>query len=89
VLNNLPYVAESIVVDAGDGKLKALIHPDYDSAEKQGLSRDAVNKLMDDNLAQLNTQMPAYSKVASLKIYEEEFEKTPKRSIKRYLYQGK
>jgi long-chain acyl-CoA synthetase len=89
VLNNLPYVAESIVVDSGDGKLKALIHPDYDSAEKQGLSREEVNKLMDENLVQLNAQMPAYSKVASLKIYEEEFEKTPKRSIKRYLYQGK
>jgi long-chain acyl-CoA synthetase len=89
ILNNLPLVAESIVVDAGDGKLKALIHPDIDSAEKQGLTAEQIEAQMQENITVLNTQLPAYSKVSSLRIYNEEFEKTPKRSIKRYLYTGK
>lgn len=85
-LNNLPYVAESIVIDAGEGKLEALIHPDLDTAEKQGMTDAQIEQQMKDNIKQLNTELPAYSKIQSMRIFQDEFEKTPKRSIKRYLY---
>lgn len=87
-LNNLPFVNESLVIE-DEGKLVALINPDFESATKEGHSRDSLVKIMDENLVALNKEMPAYSKVARYKIFEEEFEKTPKRSIKRYLYQPK
>lgn len=87
VLNNLPYVAESLVVQAADGQLEALIYPDYDNAQKQGMSEIELSDLMQQNLRQLNSEMPAYSKVKHMSIMKEEFAKTPKRSIKRYLYQ--
>ena len=85
-LNMMPYVAESLVVDDG-GKLVALIHPDLDSARQQGLELADMDKVMDTNLKDLNKELPAYSKVSRYKIHPEEFEKTPKRSIKRFLYQ--
>lgn len=84
-LNNLPYVSESIVVDRG-GKIVALVHPDYDNAHAQGLSDEDIVKQMNDNIVALNKEIPAYSHVASVEIHEEEFEKTPKRSIRRFLY---
>lgn len=83
-LNNLPYVNESIVIER-DGKIIALVHPDYDLAQSQGLTDD-IKKQMDDNIAALNKEIPAYSQVAAVEIHEEEFEKTPKRSIRRFLY---
>jgi long-chain acyl-CoA synthetase len=89
VLNNLPLVSESLVIDAGEGKLEALIHPDYDGAERQDLNDAQIEELMQQNIVELNKQMPAYSKVSSMRIFKEEFEKTPKRSIKRFLYQHK
>ncbi len=85
-LNNMPYVAESLVVE-NDGKLIALIHPDYDAASLQGVSSSKLEPIMQDNIEKLNHELPGYSQIASYKIYQEEFEKTPKRSIKRYLYQ--
>lgn len=85
-LNMMPYVGESLVVDDG-GKLVALIHPDLDSARQQGLEMADMDKVMDTNLKDLNKELPAYSKVSRYKIHPEEFEKTPKRSIKRFLYQ--
>lgn len=85
-LNNMPYVAESLVVDS-DGQLAALIYPDLELATKQGIHTDALSKIMDDNIAALNKDLPAYSQIRKVKLYNEEFEKTPKRSIKRYLYQ--
>ncbi len=85
-LNNMPYVAESLVVDS-DGQLAALIYPDLELATKQGINTDAHSKIMDDNIAALNKDLPAYSQIRKVKLYNEEFEKTPKRSIKRYLYQ--
>ena len=85
-LNNLPYVNESLVIDDG-GALVALVHPDFDSARAQDIDQENLSRIMDQNLAQLNSEMPAYSKVKRVKIMEEEFEKTPKRSIKRFLYQ--
>lgn len=84
-LNTLPYVAESIVVQKG-GKILALVHPDYNLAMEHGLSPEAIGNQMEANLTTLNTMIPKYSQVAAVKIYPEEFEKTPKRSIKRYLY---
>lgn len=84
-LNNLPYVGESIVLER-NSKIIALVHPDYDNAHAQGLSDDDINKLMNDNIAQLNKEIPGYSHVAAVEIHEEEFEKTPKRSIRRFLY---
>lgn len=85
-LNNMTYVAESLVVDS-DGQLAALIYPDLELATKQGIHTDALSKIMDDNIAALNKDLPAYSQIRKVKLYNEEFEKTPKRSIKRYLYQ--
>ncbi len=85
-LNNMPYVAESIVVDK-DGKLVALIYPDLDALDREGISHDEIEAKMEENRVALNPLLPSYSQISSTKIYFEEFEKTPKRSIKRYLYQ--
>lgn len=85
-LNNLPYVSESLVID-NHGELEALIHPDLDLLTKDKVSREKVEKIMEENVAQLNQELPGYSKVKRFKIMDEEFEKTPKRSIKRFLYQ--
>ena len=85
-LNILPYVNESLVIDEG-GSLVALIHPDFEAAFAQHLDSAALEKVMDENLVALNSMLPAYSKVKRYKIMDVEFEKTPKRSIKRFLYQ--
>lgn len=85
-VNNMPYVSESLVVERG-GKLVALIYPDYEAALKDGLSNTALEDLMRQNIKQVNADLPAYSQIADLTLLQEEFEKTPKRSIKRYLYQ--
>lgn len=85
-LNNMPYVSESIVVSDG-GKLVALIYPDYDLTTKSGMSVADIDAVMAENLAALNKEVPAYSQISRYKLMSEEFEKTPKRSIKRYLYQ--
>ncbi len=85
-INNMPYVIESLVIDA-DGKLVALVYPDMELAEKDGLDRDTVLKKMEENIAAVNADMPNYSKIAGVRLVPEEFEKTPKKSIKRYMYQ--
>ncbi len=85
-LNALPYVSESLIVER-DGKLIAHIYPDMDNAKKQNISDSGLNDIMKANIAELNHSLPAYSHVADYKLRHEEFEKTPKRSIKRYLYQ--
>ena len=86
-LNNLPYVNESIVIQALDGKLAALVYPDFDAAFANGLTEKGVEEQMEANRVALNTQIAAYEQIARVKIYHEEFEKTPKKSIKRFLYQ--
>lgn len=88
-LNNLPYVCESIVIENAKGKLIALIYPDFENLERQGIADYDILKLMKDNVAHLNKDLPAYSQLTDIKIQSEEFEKTPKRSIKRFLYQHK
>lgn len=85
-LNAMPYIAESLVIEK-DGKLTALIYPDYETAKSNRLSDEALTKLMDENRKQLNHLLPGYSQIARIKIRHEEFEKTPKKSIKRFLYQ--
>lgn len=85
-LNNMLYVAESLIISQG-GKLVALIYPDWEQVDKAGIQHSEIEKLMQQNVDQLNAEMPSYSKVSCFKLYQEEFEKTPKRSIKRYLYQ--
>ena len=85
-INNLPLVSESIVIE-DNGKLEALIYPDLDLATKEGIAVSDLEKLMNDNINQLNKELPAYSQIAKVRMRYQEFEKTPKRSIKRYLYQ--
>ena len=85
-LNSMTMVLESIVVQR-DTKLVALVHPDMDEAKNMGFSMDDLKNIMDQNLNGLNEMIPAYEKITEIEIHEDEFEKTPKRSIKRYLYQ--
>lgn len=85
-LNNMPYVAESLVVSR-QGKLVALVYPDMDAVSREAISEERLRAIMDENLGKLNAALPGYNQIAELKIHHEEFEKTPKRSIKRYLYQ--
>ena len=86
-LNSMALVNESIVIQQGD-KLVGLVHPDYDEAKGMRLTNDDIVAVMEQNRQELNAEMPAYSKLSIIKIQEEEFEKTPKKSIKRYLYQN-
>ena len=86
-LNNMPYVCESLIIEQ-DGKLVALVYPDIENAQHSNISGHALETLMEENISTLNKELPAYSQISRLKIYYEEFEKTPKRSIKRYLYQS-
>lgn len=85
-LNNMPYVAESLIVLQQD-KLVALIYPDSDDAFAHGLSQADLEQAMEANRLELNRQLPAYSQITRYKLYPEEFEKTAKKSIKRFLYQ--
>ena len=84
-LNSLALVAESVVVQKGD-KLMALVYPDFDEAQSLNLGRSELEEIMEQNRQELNAMVPAYSKVSEIRIHEEEFEKTPKKSIKRFLY---
>ncbi len=85
LLNHYPLVMESIVVDR-EGSIIALVVPDEDTVKKLKLSSDQVKSQMDENIVMLNRQLPAYAKVKGIEIMDEPFEKTPKHSIRRYLY---
>ncbi len=85
-LNNLPYVAESIIVQQ-NGKLVGLVYPDFDDAFAHGLKAEDIDRVMEENRITLNGMLPVYSQLSKMKVYPEEFEKTPKKSIKRFLYQ--
>ena len=84
-LNSLPLVVECVVVQR-ETKLVGLVYPDYDEAKTLGLSTSDIEAQMQQNLQDLNLVQPAYCKLAAIEIQEKEFEKTPKKSIKRYLY---
>lgn len=84
-LNSMTMVVESIVVQR-DTKLVALVHPDIEEAKAMNFTKEDLQDIMNQNLAGLNQQLPAYEKISEIVIHEEEFAKTPKKSIKRYLY---
>ena len=85
-LNNMPYVSESLIVLQKE-KLVALIYPDFDDAFANGLQQTDVERMMEANRNELNQQLPAYCQISKVKIHFEEFEKTAKKSIKRFMYQ--
>jgi long-chain acyl-CoA synthetase len=84
-LNSMPMVSESIVVQEGD-HIVALVHPDHD--DEMNFSREELLNIMEQNRHDLNQQLPQYSRISTIKLHDEEFQKTPKKSIKRYLYQA-
>ena len=84
-LNNLPYVMESLVVER-DGKLTALVFPDFETMDTDGVSSDELPNIMENNRKELNKIVAPYEQIARIQLHANEFEKTPKRSIKRYLY---
>lgn len=86
-LNAMPMVSESVVIQENN-KLVGLVCPDLDEAESIGLTRPDIEEVMEQNRLQLNNELPAYSKLSAIRLHDEEFEKTPKKSIKRYLYQN-
>ena len=86
-LNNMPLVVESLVVER-EGRLVALVFPDFEAAAAAGKrTREELEAAMEENRVEVNRRLPGYSQIARVDVYSEEFEKTPKRSIKRYLYQ--
>ena len=85
-LNNLPFILESLVIERNK-KLVALVYADYEALDSLGLNNpDNLKTIMDENLKNLNSNVAAYEKISKIQLYPTEFEKTPKRSIKRYLY---
>ncbi len=84
-LNNLPFIMESLVVER-EGKLVALVYPDYESVDSTGITNDTLPVIMEENKKVLNQMVAPYETISAIKLYPMEFEKTPKRSIKRYLY---
>jgi long-chain acyl-CoA synthetase len=84
-LNSMALVSESVVIQKGD-KLIGLVYPDFDEAKSMNLSREDIENVMEQNRQELNEVLPAYCKLAGIRIHDEEFAKTPKKSIKRYLY---
>ena len=84
-LNSMAMVVESIVIQKED-KLIGLVYPDFDEARSMGFTSEDLEKIMEENRQQINTNLPAYCKLSAIHIHQEEFAKTPKKSIKRYLY---
>ena len=85
ILNELPYVAESIVLQRGN-RIVALIVPDMNALDKSGMTSDTLDAVMRQNIVALNSQLPAYSAVNDFELHFEAFAKTPKGSIRRFLY---
>lgn len=86
VINNVNYVIESLVIE-DNGSLTALIYPDYRQAALDGLNREALEAKLTEGLPQINSKLPSYAQVRKMEFMPEDFERTPKRNIKRYLYQ--
>jgi long-chain acyl-CoA synthetase len=85
VINNMDYIAESLVISE-DNKLIGLIFPDYEMMKRDNISEDQLNKILDDTRKAVNEKIPEFMVVHKFRIHPEEFAKTPKRSIKRFLY---
>ncbi|MDY6241055.1 MAG: AMP-binding protein [Prevotella sp.] len=86
-LNAMTMVSESLIIQQGD-KLVGLVHPDMEEASSLGFTEEDLQSVMNENLRQLNNQLPSFCKLSEIKLHNTEFEKTPKKSIKRYLYQN-
>ena len=86
VINNVTYVVESLVIE-DNGGLTALIYPDYHQGEIDGLKRAELESRITDCLPEINGHLPSYAQIRKIEFMPEDFERTPKRSIKRYLYQ--
>ena len=84
----MPMVIESIVLQK-ENKLVALVHPDLEEADKIGLNEKDIMDIMEQNRTELNEILPPFSRISQIKLHNEEFAKTPKKSIKRYLYTDK
>ena len=84
-LNNMPYVMESLVIE-NNGKLMALVCPDYEAVDAEHVTQSQLEELMEENRKMLNASVASYESISKIKLYPHEFEKTPKKSIKRYLY---
>lgn len=84
-LNNLPFIQESLVLE-NDGKLHALIYPDLEKADSENIEGKQLDEIINQNKDHLNKNLPGYSKIQTVKLFPEEFEKTPTKKIKRYLY---
>ena len=86
MINSQPYVVDSLVVE-DDGGLTALIYPDFPQGAKEGMNQEAFVKFIEGTLPELNTILPNYARLKKIEVMSEDFERTPKKSIKRYLYQ--
>ena len=84
-LNMLPFVEESVMIQKGN-RLYALVYPQYELAKENGLSRQQLAEIMEQNRRELNGMLPSYSQLSGIRMVDNEFAKTPKKSIKRYLY---
>ena len=85
-INNMPFVLESLVLQQEDNRLVALICPDYNEVDASGLTREQLDEYMEEARKQVNSELASYEQIAIVKLYPHEFEKTPKKSIKRVLY---
>lgn len=87
-LNSMAMVGESLIVQRGD-KLVGLVHPDFEAVQQLGFTEDDLSNIMEQNRMELNKQLPSFCKISEIQLHDTEFEKTPKKSIKRYLYAEK
>ena len=85
-LNSMAMVNESLIIQKGD-KLIGLVHPDLEEAQSMGFTSEELQGIMEQNRNELNQLLPPFCKISAIKLYDDEIEKTPKKSIKRYLYQ--
>jgi len=85
-INSQPYVVDSLVIE-DNGGLTALVYPDFAAGVRDGMNQDAFVKFIEGNLAEFNKELPNYAKLKKIEVMSEDFERTPKKSIKRYLYQ--
>ena len=86
-LNSMAMVNESIILQKAD-KLVALVHPDMDEAETLGFTEEDITNIMEQNRKELNSLIPSFAQISRIQLHDKEFEKTAKKSIKRYLYQN-
>ena len=86
IINNASYVVESLVIEGGGG-LTALIYPDYQQVAVDGMDRDQLEERLVGSLSEFNKLLPVYAQLRKIELMPEDFERTPKKSIKRYLYQ--